>query len=89
MVDVFGPTRDIIKSKVAVETEDGTIQANQVLASGICDDNPQAIGRVLDAKKMLNDYKLEHFGEDYSNTCMDTVAWKDAYLSNNGFPVQD
>ena len=79
----------VIKSKVAVETEDGTIQANQVLASGICDDNPQVIGRMVEAKKMLSEYKLEHFGEDYSHKCMDTVAWKDAYLSINGFPVQD
>lgn len=79
----------VIKSKVAVETEDGTIQANQILASGLCDDNPQAFERVVEARKMLNEYKLSHFGEDYSHMCMDTVAWKDSYLMNNGFQVQN
>ena len=37
----------VIKSKVAVETEDGTIRVNDVLASGVCDHNPQAVETIV------------------------------------------
>ena len=79
----------VIKAKVAVETEDGTIQANQVLASGLCDDNPLATNSLINAEKMLKEYKSAHFGENYFHKCMDSVAWKESYLNNNGFPVQN
>ena len=77
----------VISSKVAVETEEGTIQANGVLASGICDNNPDALEKVLNADKLLETYKLEHFGDDYTSTCMDIVAWKRNFLRNNNFLV--
>ena len=78
----------VIKAKVAIETEDGTIEANEVLASGLCDNNPEAIAKVINAEQMLKEYKQGHFGEDFQTKCMDSVAWKDNYLANNGFPVQ-
>ena len=36
---VTGIENHTIKSKVAIETEDGTLQANGVWTSGLCDNN--------------------------------------------------
>ena len=73
----------MIKSKVAIETEDGTIQVNNVFTSGLCDKSPTARSSVLDTVHALTDYKSSHFGEYFSNTCMSKIAWKHAYLKNN------
>ena len=76
-----------IKSKVAVETEDGTIVVNDVLASGLCDDNPEAIENVMKTTNLLTKYKKTHFGQKYETTCMDTHSWKSKYFEINGYPV--
>jgi hypothetical protein len=73
----------MIDTKVAVETEDGTIQVNGILASGFCDDNPNVINNVVKTKPIIENYKSCHFGEDYNTMCMDSVAWKNAYMINN------
>ena len=77
-----------ISSKVAVETEDGTITVNNVLASGLCDYNPETLEKVVEAEQFLQKYKLEHFGEDHFSNCMDVVAWKNKFLLNNDFPIK-
>jgi hypothetical protein len=74
-----------ITVKVSIETEDGTIEVNGVLASGLCDDNPDIIHSVVKAKERLENYKVSHFGEVYNTMCMDTKAWYTAYMVNNGF----
>ena len=74
----------IINAKVAIETEDGTIIVNNVLTSGLCDHNPKSSSMSLKANNLLNEYKLLHFGEFGKDQCMDTVAWKNTYLKNNG-----
>ena len=76
-----------IKSKVAVETEDGTINVDNVLASGICDNNPEVVRNVVKTHKMVKTYKEYHFGSMFDMSCMDTVAWKSRYFENNGYPV--
>ena len=75
----------VIKSKVAVETEDGTIRVNDVLASGVCDHNPEAVETIVHTDQMLEKYKQVHFGHEYETMCMDAVAWRDSYLKNNGY----
>ena len=74
----------IIKRKVAIETEDGSVQVNGVLASGICEDNPEAINRTVHLKALIKRYKSIHFGLEYNEMCMDSIAWKNSYLINNG-----
>lgn len=74
----------MIEEKVAVETEDGTIQANGVLASGLCDDNPDVLNKVVQSKLVVKNYKLLHFGEQYNTMCMDHAAWRTSYMINNG-----
>ena len=76
---------NMITTKVAIETEDATIQANGVLASGLCDDNPEVIDKMVQSDPMIASYKSSHFGDDYKSMCMDSVAWKHAYMINNGF----
>lgn len=73
-----------MKTKVSIETEDGTIQVNDVLATGVCDDNHEITFRISKAQEMLQDYKRSHFGEHIDNQCMDTIDWMNAYLKNNG-----
>lgn len=77
----------MIGIKVAIETEDGTIQANGVLASGICDHNPELLSTTGNSKEFVKKYKSFHFGENYIYMCMDPVAWKNAYILNNQFPL--
>ena len=73
----------IITTKVAIETEDGTVQANRVLASGICEDNPELLSNIVQYDSVIKSYKSSHFGEEYYDMCMDNVAWKNAYRINN------
>ena len=75
----------MIEQKVSVETEDGTIQANGVLVSGLCDHNPEVVGRMVKLENYVTDYKVNHFGEEYLEMCMDTMAWENAYRINNGY----
>ena len=71
-------------SKIAVETEDGTIQGNDVLASGFCDENPDMMNRVMKANVIVRIYKDRHFGQCYNTMCMDSLAWNNTYMINNG-----
>ena len=75
----------MITRKVSIETEDGTVQVNGVLASGICDNNPEVVNRIVDYRSFIKDYKTRHFGVEYNHMCMDSVAWKNAYMMNNGY----
>ena len=75
----------IIKRKVAIETEDGSVQVNGVLASGICEDNPEVINRTVYLETLIKRYKSIHFGFEYNEMCMDSIAWKNSYLINNGY----
>ena len=75
----------IIKRKVAIETEDGSAQVNGVLASGICEDNPEVINRTVYLEALIKQYKSIHFGFEYNAMCMDSIAWKNSYLINNGY----
>ena len=83
LIKVIGIKNHQIKRKVAIETEDGTLQVNGVWASGFCDDNVQARNRIAEYKSVIEDYKLRHFGEEYNSMCMDKVAWEIAYHRNN------
>ena len=74
-----------IGTKVAIETEDGIIQVNDVLASGICEHNPDTIDTLVKTQPFVKTYKTRHFGENYNTMCMDVVAWKKAYMVNNGY----
>lgn len=75
----------LIDQKVAIETEDATVQVNGVLASGLCDDNPDVLYRIVKFESLIKEYKSKHFGSEYSSMCMDNIAWRNAYLKNNGF----
>ena len=74
-----------INIKVGIETEDGTINANGILASGLCDDNSELFERVMKAGNFVKNYKSFHFGGAYNTMCMDTLSWKKAYMINNGY----
>ena len=74
-----------INSKVAIETEEGTIQANGVLTSGLCDENPDLVDRMMWSESLVADYKTNHFGEGFNDMCMDTLSWKKAHEINNLF----
>ena len=78
----------VISTKVAVETEEGTLQVNGILASGLCDDNPELMKRIMKVQPMVKNYKSCHFGEEYDAMCMDSDAWRNAYLVNNGMSMQ-
>ena len=84
-LQVTSITNRSIRRKVAIETEDGTLQVNGVWTAGFCDDNIEAENRIIDYQTMIEDYKLRHFGNEYSNMCMDEIAWKIAYKRNNEF----
>jgi len=73
----------LIKRKVAIETEDGTLQVNGVWVSGLCDDNVELNNRIVEYKLVIEDYKFRHFGEDFNSMCMDKVNWEIAYHRNN------
>ena len=85
MAKVSNIRNHFLTRKVAVETEDGTVLLNGVLASGICDDNPVAVERIVKYESIIQDYKYTHFGKGYENMCMDRKAWKYAYMINNGY----
>ena len=72
-----------MNTKVSIETEEGTIQANGILASGLCEDNPDVIDRIVLADSLVRDYKVNHFGEVFTEMCMDSASWQTAYLVNN------
>ena len=74
-----------INSKVAIETEEGTIQVNGVLTSGLCDENPDLVDRMMWSESLVEDYKTNHFGEGFNDMCMDTLSWKKAHEINNLF----
>ena len=78
----------IIYAKVAVETEEGTLEVNGVLASGLCDNNPEVMKRIVKVKPMIKKYKASHFGEEYGVMCMNSDSWMNAYLINNGMSIQ-
>ena len=83
LMKIIGITKHQIKRKVAIETEDGTLQVNGVWTSGFCDDNVEAKNRIAEYKPVIEDYKFRHFGEEYNSMCMDKVAWEIAYHRNN------
>ena len=85
LIKVIGIKNHLIKRKVAIETEDGTLQANGVWASGFCDDNVEVNNRIAEYNSVIEDYKFRHFGKEYNSMCMDKVAWKIAYHRNNKF----
>lgn len=78
-----------LHQKVTVETEDGTILVNGVLASGFCDYNPETFDKVMKVEPMVKGYKSSHFGKVYNSMCMDNVAWKHSFMVNNGFFYSD
>lgn len=77
----------MVDTKVAIETEDGTIHVNGVLASSFCDDDPDAFHKMMKVDPMIENYKSNHFGEAYKSMCMDTIAWKNNHMINNGFSL--
>ena len=72
-----------IREQVAIETEDGTIYVNGILASGLCDHNPETFNKAMRVEPILRTYKSRHFGDNYINMCMDSVAWRNSYMVNN------
>ena len=78
----------VINTKVAVETEEGTLQVNEILASGLCDDNPEVMKMIMKVQPMVKNYKSCHFGDEYDVMCMNSDAWMNAYLINNGMSIQ-
>ena len=73
--------------KVAIETEDATIETNGVLASGLCEDNPDVVDRMVVSNALVTDYKRSHFGESSNEICMAYKTWKKAYILNNQYLV--
>ena len=57
---------------------------NGILASGLCDYNPETFNKAMHVEPTLRAYKSRHFGEDYIMMCMDIVAWRNSYMVNNG-----
>ena len=74
--------------KVAIETQDATIETNVVLVSGLCEDNPDVVGRMVVSNALVTDYKRSHFGESSIEICMAYKTWKKAYILNNKYLVQ-
>ena len=60
---------------------------NGVLASGLCDYNPDVIDMVVKSETILKKYKSHHFGEGFNDMCMDKIYWKRSYMVNKGFFV--
>ena len=83
LVEVASVTNHLIERKVAIETEDGTLQVNGIWASGFCEDNADVENRVSEYHAVVDDYKLRHFGKNYLDMCMDEMTWKIAYMRNN------
>ena len=83
LIKVIGIKNHLIKRKVAIETEDGTLQVNGVWVSGFCDDNVEVNNRIVEYNSVIEDYKFRHFGEEFNSMCMDKVSWKIAYHRNN------
>ena len=83
LVEVASVTNHLIERKVAIETEDGTLQVNGIWASGFCEDNADLENRIAEYHAVVDDYKVRHFGKDYYNMCMDENTWKIAYMRNN------
>ena len=75
-------------TKVSVETEDGTINVNNVFVSGLCDYNPSAVNRIVKYHFIIDRYIKNHFGKEYLNMCMDDRAWKKRYIINNGYQIK-
>ena len=73
--------------KVAIETEDATIETNGVLVSGLCEDNPDVVDRMVVSNALVTDYKRSHFGESSIEICMAYKTWKKAYILNNKYLV--
>ena len=85
--EVQSITTYIIDAKVNVETEDGTIKANGVLASGFCDVNPDLAVMTPTAKKGIEDYTESHF-KDSVDKCMDVNSygtWYRKWMLNLGY----
>ena len=74
--------------KVAIETQDATIETNVVLVSGLCEDNPDVVGRMVVSNALVTDYNIIHFGESCNEMCMAYKSWKKAYNLNNKYFVQ-
>ena len=49
--------------KVSIETEDATFEKNGVLASRLCEDNPDVVDRTVVSNALETDNKIGHFGE--------------------------
>jgi len=79
----------MVDVKVSVETEDGTLQANDVLTSGFCDHNPDMLNKTMEVFRALRTYKDQHFTPCYNNMCMDSVAWNNSFMLNNGLLPMD
>ena len=52
-----------INIKVGIETEDGTINANGILASGLCDDNSELFERIMKAGNFVKNSREQIFKE--------------------------
>ena len=50
MVRVTNINRRLIDTAVGIETDDGTVQINGVLASSFCDYRPRVVGRTVRSK---------------------------------------
>jgi len=83
LLQVTGIRSHTINTKVAIETEDGTLQANGVWTSGLCDDNFEVENSIVEFQVIVKDYRFSHFGKEYNHMCMDAVTWKISYQRNN------
>jgi len=78
----------MITTKVNVETEDGTINANGVLVSGFCDINPELLISTAPATTTIEGYTSSHFNETYNTACMDVNNygyWYDTWMIKYGY----
>ena len=78
----------MITTKVNVETEDGTINANGVLVSGFCDINPELLISTAPATTTIEGYTSSHFNETYNTACMDKNNygyWYDTWMIKYGY----
>ena len=71
--------------KVAIETVDATFETNGVLASRLCEDNPDVVDRIVVSNALIMDYKIRHFGESSNEKCMAYKTWKKAYNLNDKY----
>ena len=78
----------MITTKVNVETEDGTINANGILVSGFCDTNPELLTKTAPATTTIEEYTASHFNETYNSACMDVNSygqWYDIWMIKYGY----